>query len=173
MQRHFLYEGLMERIDASREAEKVWCDIQLYFVVEGHHDPPIGENGHQGSPSKAIWKLREKQVEEIFPTGHAHTSTSCVKGPQSRAFTSYSILTKHREKHIRNMRSPVDNYSEPMTLSQEVGWHQPIDGSHIGAKGTPRGSTTPRSFYPRSTCAMTRHLENMYSTNAQHIIRRW
>jgi len=169
MEKHLQYEGLLEKIDATRDMDKVWVDVLEYFFVQEHE---AGEGCH-GSPVKAIWKMRDKQKEEVFPTGHAHTSTSCVKGPECRAFSSYAILAKHREKHIRNMRSPVDNFVEPMTLAQEIGWHQPDDGSHIGAKGTPRGLTTPRSFYPRNTCAMTRHLENMYSTNAQHIIRRW
>lgn len=171
LQRYFQYEGLLERIDANREIEKVWVDVQQYFCVQGYHD--IRGEGGGSSPIKAIWKLRDKQAEEIFPTGHSHTSTSSVKGPHARNFSSYTILARHRDKHTRNMRCPMDQFAEPMTMSHEIGWQGVIDGQQIGTKGTPRGSTTPRCFYPKNTCSMTRHMENMYSTNAQHIIRRW
>jgi len=172
VQRYFQYEGLLERIDANREVEKVWADVQTYFVVEGYKDQPGAEPSH-GSPVKAVWKLRGQQKEEVFPTGHSHTSMTYTKGLHARHFTSYTILNRHREKHTRNLRSPTEHFHEPMTLAQEIGWHQPDDGTHIGAKGTPRGSSTPRAFYPKNTCSMTRHMENMYNTNAQHIIRRW
>lgn len=173
LQRHFQYEGLLERIDSNRDIEKVWHDVQAYFVVQAYNDTKPGGDASHASPVKAIWKLRDKQCEEMFPTGHSHTSTTYTKGTHARQFQSYTILARHRDKHTRNMRSPMDNYVEPMTLAQEIGWHQADDGENIGAKGTPRGMGTPRAFYPRNTCAMTRHLENMYSTNAQHIIRRW
>lgn len=173
IQRFFQYEGLLERIDANRDIEKVWNDVQLYFVGAGNHDGGAHGGGCHGSPVKAVWKLRDKQAEEMFPSGHSHTAIQSVHGPHARGFTSYTILSRHRDKHTRNMHPPPHNFIEPQTLAHEIGWHQPADGEHIGAKGTPRGMTTPRSFYPRSTCAMTRHMENMYSTNAQHIIRRW
>lgn len=173
VQEYFQYEGLFERIDANRDIDKVWHDVQQYFVIEAYHD--LGHDGDptHGSPVKAVWKLRDKQCEEIFPSGHSHTSTNFMKGGQARGFTSYQILARHRDKHTRNIHAPTDHFTEPMTLAQEIGWHQPDDGEHIGAKGTPRGMDNPRLFYPRNTCAMTRHMENMYSTNAQHIIRRW
>lgn len=172
VQRHFQYEGLLERIDANRDIAKVWADVQTFFVVQVYRDQHDGD-ATCGSPAKSIWKLREKQCQELFPTGNSHTSTTYVKGEHARGFSSYGILAKHREKHTRNMKAPMDNFLEPMTLAQEIGWHQADDGQHIGVKGTPRGGTTPRSFYPKNTCSMTRHMENMYSTNAQHIIRRW
>merc|ERR1712139_90187 len=114
-----------------------------------------------GSPMKHIWALRYKQTEEIFPTSHSHTAVSMVTGPDARAFTSYNILAKHKEKHTRNMNGPIETYIEPMTLAQEIGWFPEYEeGVAMGTKGTPKGSDTPRTFHPRSTCAMTRHLEN-------------
>jgi UMP-CMP kinase len=174
VQRYFQYDGMLERIDANRDMEKVWVDVQQYFVMQSyreheHHGQEVGG----GSPVKAIWKLREKQVEEIFPTGHSHTAVTSTKETHARNFTSYTILSRHRDKHTRNMKPPMEHFHEPQTLAQEIGWHQPEEGEDIGAKGTPRGMNTPRQFYPKNTCQMTRHLENMYSTNAQHIIRRW
>lgn len=170
--KYFQYEGLLERVDANRDIEKVWHDVQQFFVVESYHDQS-GNDPHSSSPSKAIWKLRDKQSEEMFPTSHSHTSVASTKAAHARNFTSYQILARHRDKHTRNMRSPTDHFNEPQTLAHEIGWHHTGQDESIGAKGTPRGMTTPRAFYPKSTCAMTRHLENMYSTNAQHIIRRW
>jgi len=174
VQRYFQWEGLLERIDANRDIEKVWLDVQMFFVTEAYHD--LGHEGDpsHGSPIKAIWKLRAKQSDDIYPTGHSHTCTSAVKGEHARAFSSFQILKRHRDKHTRNMKAPTQNFHEPVSLAQEIGWHQPeYHEEHSGAKGTPRGGDKSRSFYPRNTCSMTRHMENMYSTNAQHIIRRW
>lgn len=169
---YFQHEGLLERIDANREVSKVWHDVQRYYVAKDYHDQISGPSAGQ-SATKAIWKLRDKQSEEMFPTGRSHTSTATTKGEHARIFNSYLILKKHKDKHTRNMQAPQDSFLEPMTMAQEVGWHQADDGEHIGAKGTPRGINTPRAFYPKNTCSMTRHLENMYSSNAVHIIRRW
>jgi UMP-CMP kinase len=164
------YEGRFRRVDCNREPEKVWAEIQQMFLVQEHRDAMSSEIVHQ-TPAKALWSLRDKQSEEIFPTEHSHTSTSIVKAPLG--FSSYTILARHREKHTRNMHAPVDNYHLPATLSQEIGWHSGVgEGNLIGAKGIPVGGSTPRVFHPKNTCSMTRHMENMYSTNAQNIIRR-
>merc|ERR1712048_408300 len=143
------------------------------FIVEEHQDA-MGTELITNNPMRAMWKLRDKQCEEMFPQEHSHTQQSLVKAPHARVFSSYTILARHHHKHTRNMHSPTENFHEPVTLSQEIGWHASVgDPSTIGAKGTPVGGSIPRVFHPKNTCAMTRHMENMYSTNAQHIIRRW
>jgi len=169
----FKYEGLYVRIDSNREFRKVWEEVQQIFIVELYNNEHHSD-GAAGSVMKQIWLLRDKQTEEIFPTSRSHVSVEKTVGEDARSFTSYKILAKHREKHTRNMNGPLENYVEPMTMAQEIGWFpEYTEGVPMGTKGIPKGTDTQRTFHPRSTCAMTRHLENMYSTNAQHIMRRW
>mmetsp|Transcript_103607 Transcript_103607/g.195099 ORF Transcript_103607/g.195099 Transcript_103607/m.195099 type:complete len:395 (+) Transcript_103607:110-1294(+) len=162
---HFRFEGQFTRFDANRSEEQIWAEVQREFIIEEHQDA-FSTEAASGSPMKAVWKLRERQCEEMIPSCHSHTHVPSVTGPQARSCTSYTILARHRTKHTRVMHSPRENYIEPLTLSQEIGWHPEPEKPII--KGD-----APRRFHPRNTCAMTRHMENMYSTNAQHIIRRW
>jgi hypothetical protein len=168
------YEGYYQRIDNNRDPEKIWSEVQQTFIVEEHEDSMATEKLTM-SPMRAVWKLRGKQAEEIFPREHSHLKTSSVKDAHARHFTSYEILARHKDKHTRNLTGPTDHFHDPMTLAQEIGWHSSSckGGEPIGAKGKVMGGSTPRMFHPKNTCAMTRHMENMYSTNAQHIIRRW
>mmetsp|Transcript_37130 Transcript_37130/g.74949 ORF Transcript_37130/g.74949 Transcript_37130/m.74949 type:complete len:187 (-) Transcript_37130:210-770(-) len=131
------------------------------------------DRGHQDSPPdssrpsmKAIWEMRNRQAEEMG-FANAITAESPVRGPEARQTTSYLHLKQRRTKHVRSLMSPREHFNQPVSIAMDIGWHVGDEDS-----GTPRAGCA-RSVFPRSTCPMTRHVENMYSTSAQHIIRRW
>eukprot|EP00418_Pyrodinium_bahamense_P046147 CAMPEP_0179204196 /NCGR_PEP_ID=MMETSP0796-20121207/101792_1 /TAXON_ID=73915 /ORGANISM="Pyrodinium bahamense, Strain pbaha01" /LENGTH=212 /DNA_ID=CAMNT_0020909073 /DNA_START=58 /DNA_END=694 /DNA_ORIENTATION=- len=121
----------------------------------GTVEPPSG----QQSPSmKAIWDLRSRQCEESGVSGNCVFAESLARGPEARQTSSFGHLQTRRTKHVRSVRSPREHFVEPVSIAMDIGWHVDTDGS-----GTPRPGH-PRTVYPRNTCAMTKHAENLYAT---------
>mmetsp|Transcript_23501 Transcript_23501/g.44293 ORF Transcript_23501/g.44293 Transcript_23501/m.44293 type:complete len:169 (+) Transcript_23501:60-566(+) len=140
--------------------------------VRSPRTPRIERRVHQTAqeaeePLKAVFKLRGMQTKEWSPGSESVTAETLVKGAHAQQKTSFGILATHKRKHIRSMYSPRDLYSDPPSINMEIGWHLSEDGV------LPRITTgATRISYPKSTCAMTRHQDNMYTTNSQNIIRR-
>eukprot|EP00747_Dinoflagellata_sp_TGD_P168056 gnl/TRDRNA2_/TRDRNA2_193625_c0_seq1.p1 gnl/TRDRNA2_/TRDRNA2_193625_c0~~gnl/TRDRNA2_/TRDRNA2_193625_c0_seq1.p1 ORF type:complete len:193 (-),score=17.42 gnl/TRDRNA2_/TRDRNA2_193625_c0_seq1:103-624(-) len=117
-----------------------------------------------GNASRAIWQLRRLQIQEGIPTGDSTTVESVVRGPEAREFSSFALLKAHKKKHVRSHHAPREQFLEPVAVSHEIGWHAGAEAAY---------TSSPRAHHPKGTCPMTRHMQNMYSTNAHHIIRRW
>jgi len=117
---------------------------------------------------KEVWQLRGKQMQESKVTSEVKVPGAPVISPNACRTGSFNHLNDHRTRHARSARSPKDNFSEPMSTQMEIGWHLGPQGVH-----KPPKADTPRQKYPRATCEMTKHYDNMYSTNSHNIIRRW
>mmetsp|Transcript_15227 Transcript_15227/g.29433 ORF Transcript_15227/g.29433 Transcript_15227/m.29433 type:complete len:168 (-) Transcript_15227:98-601(-) len=117
---------------------------------------------------KEVWQLRGKQMQESKVTSEVKVPGAPVVAPGASQTGSFNHLNDHRTRHARSARSPRDNFSEPMSTQMEIGWHLGPDGIH-----KPLKAGHPRKMYPRATCDMTKHYDNMYSTNSHNIIRRW
>eukprot|EP00434_Breviolum_minutum_P003311 symbB.v1.2.002912.t1/scaffold160.1/size429097/3 len=119
------------------------------------------------STLKDVWKMRNMQPKEWFPGNQSFTAETLAKGTHAQQKTSFGILATHKLKHIRSIHSPRDLYIDPPNINMEIGWHLSDDGV------LPRLATgATRVTYPKSTCAMTKHQDNMYTTHTQNIIRR-
>mmetsp|Transcript_45059 Transcript_45059/g.81046 ORF Transcript_45059/g.81046 Transcript_45059/m.81046 type:complete len:158 (-) Transcript_45059:199-672(-) len=115
---------------------------------------------------KDIWALRAKQTQEWASCGESQTVEQVVVGAHAQQSTSHRAMQHHVTKHIRSMFSPRDLYQNPVSINMEIGWHLGADGL---LSPNPSG---PRTNFPKSTCPMTQHQDNMYTTNSQNIIRR-
>lgn len=170
---HLRYEGLLQRVDVVRDVEKVWRDVERMFMQVKIEDENCGEASEegpawapQGSPMKAVWQLRARQREEMLPSATGHTSESIAKDGDSRQFNSHVLMSQYRTRHTRSSNNPRDQFVEPASMAQDIGWKE----------GVPTATAitgTPRYFAPRVQCHMTKHMDNMFSTSAQNIIRRW
>lgn len=170
---HFRYEGLLQRIDVVRDVEKVWRDVQHMFLQVKIEDENTGEAPEegpswapQGSPMKAIWQLRARQSEELLPHTNGHLSECIAKDGDSRQFNSHVLMSQYRTRHTRSSNNPRDQFVEPASMAQDIGWKE-------GVPTATASTGTPRYFTPRVQCHMTKHMDNMFSTSAQNIIRRW
>mmetsp|Transcript_63002 Transcript_63002/g.136797 ORF Transcript_63002/g.136797 Transcript_63002/m.136797 type:complete len:161 (+) Transcript_63002:80-562(+) len=123
--------------------------------------------GPQGSPMKAVWELRRRQVEEVTPSVHSLVKEVLHRHPQAVETTSYRVWDARRTKHIRNVHGPSQKFVQALSTAQECGWHSGGDEQGNSA----RGSSTPRFFYPITKCHMTKQVENMYVTCAINIVR--
>mmetsp|Transcript_115183 Transcript_115183/g.325456 ORF Transcript_115183/g.325456 Transcript_115183/m.325456 type:complete len:363 (+) Transcript_115183:68-1156(+) len=168
---HFAYEGLLRRVDANRDIEKVWHEIRLMLLQEKHTEEltreakeEVPEWAPQGSLIKDLWRLRSKQCEEIIPAHHSHVHEPLSKGKEVRECTSFLALKQRRTQHIRPMYSPRDCFAEPASITHELGWHDCIDGVNG------HSSLKPPAF-PVVNCPMTRHFDSMLKMNAKNILR--
>ncbi|CAL1146099.1 unnamed protein product [Cladocopium goreaui] len=136
-------------------------------VVERPPRPlPVPAVAEAESTLKDLWKMRKEQPKEWFPGRESWTAENLTKA-QAQQKTSFKILATHKLKHIRSIHSPRELYSDPPNINMEIGWHLSDDGV------LPRLATgATRVSYPKSTCAMTKHQDNMYTTHTQNIIRR-
>ncbi|CAE8682655.1 unnamed protein product, partial [Polarella glacialis] len=135
--------------------------------MEPRMEATSDENLAQGRSMKAIWDLRKKQTQEWASCGDCYTVEVMTK-PQAaqNKKSSYRLVQSHLTKHIRSIHTPRDNFVEPMSMAMNIGWHLGPDGV------LPPNPTGPRTQFPKLSCAMTQHQDNMYATNSQNIIRR-
>eukprot|EP00933_Yihiella_yeosuensis_P026444 TRINITY_DN20504_c0_g1_i2.p1 TRINITY_DN20504_c0_g1~~TRINITY_DN20504_c0_g1_i2.p1 ORF type:complete len:177 (+),score=25.93 TRINITY_DN20504_c0_g1_i2:97-627(+) len=115
---------------------------------------------------KDIWNLRKKQAQEWASGGDSLTAETITTGPEAQLHRSHKTMQYHLTKHIRSMRSPRDNFHNTPSMAAEIGWHLGEDGVLRAIEGT------PRTFFPKTTCSMTQHMNNMYETHSENIIRR-
>eukprot|EP00927_Polykrikos_kofoidii_P052808 TRINITY_DN46779_c0_g1_i1.p1 TRINITY_DN46779_c0_g1~~TRINITY_DN46779_c0_g1_i1.p1 ORF type:complete len:177 (-),score=24.39 TRINITY_DN46779_c0_g1_i1:37-567(-) len=140
----------------------------------------------QGATMKAIHNLRLNKHREWAPSSESVTCEKNVRGTQAKETESSRWMNEQRTKHARRFFSPRDNFVEPATMAQVVGWHadqrlrqNPVSAFSLASIGPgpqeddPKLVTTERLYQPRSKCHMTQHMENMYQTHAQNIIRHW
>lgn len=113
---------------------------------------------------------RGARDSDVFPTGHSLTNTPLSKGPASAEFKSWQLMRAYKVKHARGHINPQDAYTAPRTVAQQVGWHVvAAEGAELNYLASPR---VERAKYPRSTCNMTRHMDNMFLTSAHSIARK-
>jgi len=146
-------------------------DLGAILWAERGSPRKSGKEGDEKPPSlKLIWDARTKGLD-VFPTGHSLTNESLNRGPRTAVeYTSYEWLRKARVKHARSHITPQNAYKSPRTVSHQVGWHAVAPpGQELNYLASPR---VDRAKYPRSTCGMTRHMDNMFLTSAQHIMRK-
>lgn len=158
-----LAEGEMDRAPPPRmnprDATGLLRKAELRSPRTPRLERPVNvELSDTDSTLKEIWRMRRLQPKEWFPGNESATAETLVKGAHAQQKTSFGILATHKLKHIRSMHSPRDLYHDPPNINMEIGWHLSDDGV------LPRLSTgATRVTYPKSTCAMTKHQDNMYT----------
>uniref|UniRef100_A0A7S1AGK9 Uncharacterized protein n=1 Tax=Noctiluca scintillans TaxID=2966 RepID=A0A7S1AGK9_NOCSC len=161
-----------------------WCDSSIDKVMVAARSASVPDHmGSSRSPVSArqvsatitnssissptmrdVWGMRAQKILEGLPSSQSLSVENMVLDPTARGHESFQLLAKNRRKHVRVLSDPQDTCTGPVSIAQEVGW-QYRDAEASFTKGPQR--------HPRVSCPIVQHRDNMLSTNAQLIIRRW